>query len=64
MDYKRIVKHLRNKLMLSQEEMAELLNVSLVSINRWENGKCEPTIKAKRKIIKLCEENNIDIEKV
>lgn len=62
MDYKKLVKDLRSKLMLSQEEMAELLNVSLVSINRWENGKHEPTLKVKRKIIKLCKENSVLVE--
>lgn len=62
MDYQRLVKELRVKLILSQQEFADLLNVSFASINRWETGKHEPTIKAKRKIVELCKENGIDIK--
>ncbi len=48
MDYKRIVKELRTKLIMTQEEFATLLGVSFASINRWETGKHEPTIKIKK----------------
>lgn len=34
MDYKRLVKELRLKLILFQQEFAELLGVSFASINR------------------------------
>ena len=60
-DYKRMVVSLRNKLVLSQMEMAKALGVSFASINRWETGRHEPTIKAKRKIIELCKQNNIEL---
>ena len=49
MDYQRLVKELRVKLILSQQEFADLLNVSFASINRWETGRHEPTIKVKGK---------------
>ncbi|VEU82125.1 helix-turn-helix domain-containing protein [Acholeplasma hippikon] len=62
MDYQRLVKELRLKLILSQQEFADLLNVSFASINRWETGKHEPTIKIKRKIVELCKYNNIKLE--
>ncbi len=62
MDYQRLVKELRLKLILSQQEFADLLNVSFASINRWETGKHEPTIKIKRKIVQLFKENNIYLE--
>lgn len=62
MDYQRLVKELRVKLILSQQEFADLLNVSFASINRWETGKHEPTIKIKRKIVELCKANNINLE--
>jgi len=62
MDYQRLVKELRVKLILSQQELADLLNVSFASINRWETGKHEPTIKVKRKIVELCKANGIDME--
>lgn len=53
-DYLKMVISLRNKLVLSQEEMAKKLGVSFASVNRWETGRNQPTIKAKRKIIDLC----------
>lgn len=62
MEYKKIIKNLRTKLVLSQQEFAELLGVSFTSVNRWENGKHEPTIKVKRKILQLCKENKIKYE--
>lgn len=62
MDYKSIIKLLRQKLILSQQELADLLGVSFSSVNRWEKGHHEPTIKAKRKIVELCKQNNIEIE--
>ncbi|MCB9196574.1 MAG: helix-turn-helix transcriptional regulator [Flavobacteriales bacterium] len=53
---------MREKLIITQEELAGLLGVSYASINRWETGKHEPTTKVKRKIVGLCKENNIDVE--
>ena len=49
-DYSKAIKELRNKMTLSQVEFAQLLGVSFASVNRWETGKHEPTIKIKRKI--------------
>lgn len=62
MDYSKLIKLLREKLLLTQQELAELLGVSFVSVNRWENGVHEPTMKAKRKIKELIEKNNISLE--
>lgn len=60
-DYKYLTKELRDKMILTQEELAELLGVSFASVNRWENGRYKPTTKVKRKIVELCKENNIKI---
>jgi DNA-binding transcriptional regulator YiaG len=49
-------------MLLTQTEFADLLGVSFGSVNRWENGKYEPTIKAKRKLKVLCLEYNIKFE--
>lgn len=62
MNYKKIVREIRYKLIITQEELAVLLGVSYASINRWETGKHEPTTKIKRKIVELCKVNNIDLE--
>ena len=61
-NYQDLIKKLRNKLIISQEELAKMLEVSFASVNRYENGHNEPTIKVKRKIIELCKENGIEVE--
>lgn len=59
-NYADAVKELRNKMLLSQEEFAKVLGVSFASINRWENGKHEPTIKIKRKLKALFNEYSVE----
>jgi len=62
LDYASAIINLRIKLNLSQTALAELLGVSFTSVNRWENGKYEPTKLVKKKIELLCIENNIQME--
>ncbi len=61
MNYSNAIKTLRKELKLSQMEMAEELEVSFATINRWENGHHEPTIKAKRKLDSLLKKHNIQL---
>jgi len=61
-NYQDLIKKLRNKLIISQEELAKMLEVSFASVNRYENGRNEPTIKVKRRIIELCKENGIEVD--
>ena len=61
-DYAKMIKDLRDKMTLSQVEFAELLGVSFASVNRWENGLHEPTIKIKRKLKALFREYDIKNE--
>ncbi|MCI9652844.1 MAG: helix-turn-helix transcriptional regulator [Acholeplasmatales bacterium] len=56
------IKELRNKLLITQVELAELLGVSYASVNRYENGVYEPTMKIKRKLKIMFEENRISME--
>ena len=61
MTYAEAIKELRKKLILTQTEFAELLGVSFQSINRWENGKHEPTIKVKRKLDTYFKQHGIEV---
>lgn len=61
MTYSEAIKELRKKLILTQAEFAELLGVSFLSINRWERGKHEPTIKVKRKLATYFKEYGIEV---
>lgn len=60
-DYQKMILNLREKLIISQMELADMLGVSFASVNRWEKGHHEPTIKVKRKIVELCKQNNIEL---
>ncbi len=51
-----VLRDLRSKLHLSQEELAQRLNVSFATVNRWENDKAAPQGKAREDINKLLEE--------
>ncbi|PKK99957.1 MAG: transcriptional regulator [Tenericutes bacterium HGW-Tenericutes-1] len=62
MTYAQKIKKLREVLLITQQELADLLGVSIVTVNRWENEKYDPTMKIKRKIVELCKANNIDLE--
>lgn len=50
MDYKLMIRSLRNKMFLTQSEFAKELGVSLASVARWESGENEPTMKIKKKL--------------
>lgn len=53
MNWAIMIKELRDKMLLTQTEFAKLLDVSFASVNRWENGKHEPTMKVKRELMKM-----------
>lgn len=60
MEYSIMIKTLREKLFISQKELADMLDVSFVTVNRWETGKFNPTIKAKKKLNELFSNNKIE----
>lgn len=62
MTYAKAIKKLRSKMLLTQMEFAQLLGVSFASINRWETGRFEPTMRVKRELKKLFDENGIKLE--
>lgn len=61
-DYANGILKLRAKLNISQEELAKILDVSYISVNRWENNKHTPTKLVKVKLNQLFEENNIVVK--
>ena len=63
MEYSNKIKLIREKMILTQEELALALGVSSVTVCRWETGKCEPTIKIKKVIKKYIEDNKLVFEK-
>jgi putative transcriptional regulator len=43
MEFSEVVKYVREKLELSQEDLARELNVSFATVNRWENKQSKPS---------------------
>ena len=62
MTYAEAIKKLKFKMLLTQMEFAQFLGVSFASINRWETGRFEPTMKIKRKLAPLFKEYRIEVE--
>ena len=60
MKYDLKIKELREVLLITQQELADLLGVTNITVNRWENNKSNPSIKEKRKLVKMFKENKIE----
>ena len=63
MDFTERVRLLREKLNMSQEDLARELNVSFSTINRWENGKAKPIKLAKAAFDALYKNHSINFDK-
>lgn len=48
------VKEVRKQLGISQEDLARELGVSFASVNRWENGKTNPSRLARSQFVLFC----------
>jgi DNA-binding transcriptional regulator YiaG len=59
MDFAKQVKYVREQLRLSQNQLADALNVS-ATINRWENAKVTPSNLAQKTFYEFCENNFIE----
>ena len=62
MDYQNLLKRIRDALLVSQADLAKILNVTFATVNRWENGEFKPTMKMRRKLAPLFKEHGIVVE--
>ena len=60
---KDLLRYIRASVHLSQEQLANALGTTVLSVNRWENGKALPSKIAQKQISQFCKNNNIDIAK-
>ena len=58
------LKTTRQKLLLTQEELAKELNVSLSTVNRWETGKARPKLSTMKTIKLFCKIHNLPYGKI
>lgn len=61
-DYAKKIREYRERKFLTQEELAKILNVSYVSICRWETGRFKPTMETKKKLVALFNEIGMKID--
>ena len=61
---KDLIKNIRNFVNMNQEQFAESLGTTVLSINRWENGKTEPNKMAQKQLYQFCKNNSIDLAKM
>ena len=62
MTYSEKVKNARERLLLTQDEMAIELGVNAITVCRWETGKSEPNMKAKKAIRDFYIRNGLKFE--
>ena len=55
------IKQIREHLNISQTELAEQLNVTFATVNRWENGRAVPNKLAQTKLYEICKENDVPV---
>lgn len=58
------VKTVRKQLGMSQKQLADALNVSFATINRWENDRVIPSNLAQKSFIDFCENTFISISEL
>lgn len=64
MVFSSVVKKVRLDLKLSQQQLAQALNVSYTTINRWENGHVVPSNLAQKSFFDFCENNFINVSQL
>ncbi len=55
------IRDVRKQLKLSQQQLADALNVNFSTINRWENEKVIPSNLAQKTFFDFCQDNFIEI---
>lgn len=58
---KNLIRKIREQAKLSQQELAELLNVTFATVNRWENGRTIPNRMAQMRLFDFCTEKKIEL---
>ena len=62
MTYSEKIKATREQLLMTQGEIAQELGVTPITVCRWETGKVQPSIKAKKAFRDLCERNGLSFD--
>lgn len=61
MPYYEAIRKLRYSMYLTQAEFGSIFGVTFGTVNRWESGKFEPSLRAKRKLAFYFKKYNIEV---
>ena len=61
---KSIIQDIRERMNVSQEELAKLIGISFATVNRWENGQSSPNKAAQLRLYDVCKEHKVDLEEI
>lgn len=59
LNYAEKIREYRERKFITQKQLADILDVSLISVVRWENGKNQPTMAIKKKLCDLFKQEGI-----
>lgn len=62
LNYQKLIKEYRERIFLTQTQLADLLGVRLVTVCRWETGRFQPNLAMKKKLTNLFEEAGMKLE--
>ena len=59
-----LILEIRNRLNVSQKEIAEMIGISFATVNRWENGHSKPNKAAQLRLYEICRERGVDLNDI
>ena len=60
----RLIHEIRERLNVSQDDMAKMIGISYATVNRWENGHSRPGKAAQLRLYDICREKGINLEEL
>ena len=61
---KEIILEIRNRIGVSQEDLAKMIGTSFATINRWENGHSYPNKALQLRLYEVCKEKEVNLEEM
>ncbi len=59
-----LILEIRNRMNVSQDDLAKMIGISFATVNRWENGHSTPNKAAQLRLYDVCREKGVDLEAI
>ncbi len=59
-----MILEIRNRLNVSQDDLAKMIGVSFATVNRWENGRSSPNRAMQLRLYEVCKQQGVDLEDI